>query len=323
MSQKRILIISLSNLGDAILTYPTLQGLWDAFPKSEFHVLASARTQELFEGDPRIHRVWVWEKEAPVFQQARMIGQLFFLRFHLVVDFRNSLTPLFLLGARRTPLFRKTLGNPLHRVEQHLKLLQTLGVPMPQGASSWMRPPAALPYGPKEEQWVSSTIQSGRPVIVMAPGARSHLKRWAPERFAAVADRLILEQQAQIFLVGDGLEQEISHQVRSAMREQVLDLTGRTSLRQTFALLNKARMVITNDSACLHAADAMGVATVAIFGPTDEKKYGPRLPQSRVIRRQLVCAPCERALCPYGHECMRGLEADEVYEAAVKVLTNT
>jgi heptosyltransferase-2 len=79
-------------------------------------------------------------------------------------------------------------------------------------------------------------------------------------------------------------------------------------------------MVITNDSALLHAAQAMGTPTVAIFGPTDERKYGPRLPHSVVVRRNLICAPCERALCPYNHECMRFLEADEVYEAAVRCL---
>ena len=308
----KILIIELSNIGDAILTLPALQRLWKAYPDSEFHLLASPRTRELFSGDPRIHRVWLWDKKVSVLSQGLLIARLARQRFGLVVDFRHSLIPLF-LGGRRAPLIRKVPPNGMHRAEQHRWVVEALEIPPVDG-------PSPIWFGPEEERAVESWIKPSTRRVVMAPGSRSHLKRWPAARFAQVADRLVREMDSQIFLVGDEEDRPVVKAVLDAMGQTAVDLSGRTTIHQLAALLRRTELVITNDSACLHAAEAMQIPSVAIFGPTDEKKYGPRLPRSAVVRRHLVCAPCERALCPYGHECMQGLEANEVYEAAVRIL---
>ncbi len=314
----KILVIEVSNLGDAILTWPALQRLQTAFPGAEFHVLASPRTLGLFEGDPQFRRVWRWERESSPFWQVRLVVQLIAQRFGLVVDFRNSIIPLFLFGARRTPMLQRSSRAGVHRVEQHLCLLAGLGIPALSDG------PFPIWTGEEDRRWVERFIIPRVPLMVVSPGSRSHLKRWGAEKFARVADRLAAEHSAQIILVGDESECPISKAVRDAMtmKGKALDLTGQTTVRQLAALLARAHLVVTNDSACLHAAEAMGAPTLAIFGPTDEKKYGPRGKRSAVVRRRLVCAPCELALCPYGHECMKWLEVNEVYEAAAKILKN-
>ncbi len=309
----KLLIISLSNLGDALLTYPAIGALWRAQPSAEFHVLASPRTRELFEADPRVHRVWIWEKRASLIRQAGLIFRLARVRFDWVVDFRHSLIPFLIPAGRRTPLWRGQDRSGAHRAERHLALVRSLGI----GAGG---DAVRLPFGPEEEAWVQAQLQPGLRPVVMVPGARSHLKRWPAPRFAEVADRLIREIPAQILLVGEESERPIAQEVASAMRGRATDLVGQTSLRQLAALLARTALVITNDSAGLHAADLMGVPTVAIFGPTDERKYGPRGPRSRVARLPLICAPCERALCPYGHECMQWLPAEPVVQAALGAL---
>lgn len=308
----KILVIELSNLGDAILTYPALSALWERHPGAKMHVLAGPRALPLFDGDRRIHRMWPWEKRAPAWRQAALVAWLFKERFDLVVDFRNSLIPLFLFARRRTPVLRGGPA-PAHRAERHLALVTALGIPPPARVQP-------LPYGPEEEQEVGRWLNAAGPVVLMAPGSRSHLKRWDASGFAQVADRLAAEQGAQVLLVGDEEERPISRHVKGVMRQPAMDLTGKTTLRQLAALLAKAALVVTNDSAMLHAAEIMGVPTVAIFGPTDEQKYGPRDPRSTVIRRSLICAPCELALCPYHHECMMLIEPEEVYSAASKML---
>lgn len=324
----KILIIELSNLGDAILTYPALGAVWAAFPAAEFHLLAGPRTSDLFSSDPRVDRVWIWHKEDSLFQQISLIGRLRWQRFDWVIDFRRSLIPLFLGARRRTPLIRRpappageAADGSIHRADLHQALVSRLRVPPAVGT-------IPLATGPEErgvvEEWLATTDggESVPRMVVMAPGARSHLKRWPADRFAAVADRLIAEEKVQVVLVGDSEERSITETVRKKMKHPALDLAGRTTIRQLAALLSRASLVITNDSACLHAAEAMEIPTVAIFGPTDEAKYGPRLDRSIVVRRNLVCAPCERALCPYGHECMTGLEVDEVVQAAIKILNS-
>jgi len=310
----KILVIGLSNLGDALLTYPALHALWNAYPEAEFHILASPRTRELFAGDLRVKQLWVWNKQAGPVHQAALIARICRERFNLVVDFRNSLIPLFMPWARRTPILRRPLRDGIHRAQAHLNLVAALGVPPAPG-------PFRIPFGAEEERQVEQWLEPGRRPVVMVPGARSHLKRWGAERFAEVADRLIERSQAQVLLVGEEAERPIAEAVRQSMKHPVTDLVGRTSIRQLAALLAKTALLVTNDSACLHAAEVMGVPSVAIFGPTDERKYGPRNPRSVVVRKQLRCTPCEKALCRYHtHECMRDLPADEVYSAAAKIL---
>ncbi len=309
----KVLIIELSNLGDAILTYPALETLTKGFPQAEFHVLASPRTENLFLGDPRFRKVWIWEKKASAFSKLSLLWRLVSLGFGWVVDFRHSLAPFFFIGAHRTPLIRKSPPEGAHRVKQDLDLVSSMGLAPLNG-------PAPLPYGKAEELQVVQWLEMGKRPVVMAPGSRSHLKRWGAAKFACVADRLVQEERAQILLIGDEEDRSVIGEVRSAMKEPATDLTGRTTLRQLAALLAKSELAITNDSACLHAASARGTPTVAIFGPSDEGKYGPRAKDSVVVRRRLICAPCERALCPYDHECMRWIEPEEVYQAAVRLL---
>ena len=312
----KILVISLSNLGDALLTYPALHALWQSYPDGEFHFLVSPRTRELFEGDPRVNQIWIWEKKASILKQILLLARFSQIGFDLVVDFRNSLIPFFIPGAKRAPLLRRPPSNGVHRAQAHLDLVTALGIPPSSGRMS-------LPFGPKEEAQIQVWLEAGRRPVVMVPGARSHLKRWGAEKFAEVADRLIERDQAQILLVGEEQERPIAEEVKRRMRHSATDLVGRTSIRELAALLTRVSLLVTNDSACLHAAEVMEVPVVALFGPTDEKKYGPRNPRSVVIRRQLVCAPCERALCPYDHECMKWVTGDEVYAAAAKVLQDS
>lgn len=179
---------------------------------------------------------------------------------------------------------------------------------------------SALIWSTDEDAAATQSFLDHRPLIVLAPGARSHLKRWQAAGFARLADHLAEERGVQIVLVGEKAEEPIAREVASLMRHPVVNLCGRTNLSQLAALFKKAVLVITNDSACLHAADSVGTPMVAIFGPTDPKKYGPRNPRSKVVRLALVCSPCERALCPYHHECMKWLEVDEVYEAVAGIL---
>ena len=107
------------------------------------------------------------------------------------------------------------------------------------------------------------------------------------------------------------------------MKASAEDVCGRTDFLGLVALVKKADLVVTNDSAPLHIADALRRPVLAIFGPTDPRKYGPRYRYSTVARRQLFCAPCEKAQCKYGHECMKELGVDEVKQKAAAILHDT
>jgi lipopolysaccharide heptosyltransferase II len=154
----------------------------------------------------------------------------------------------------------------------------------------------------------------------MCPGARSHIKRWSGERFAAVADRLVEELSVEIVVTGEPDEAPLVEDVLKAMRHRAHNGVGQTTIQQLAALMQRARLVITNDSASLHLACAVEVPVLALFGPTDPRKYGPTGPHDRVIQRRLFCTPCEEALCRFNHECMRFISVEEVFETAKEML---
>ena len=104
------------------------------------------------------------------------------------------------------------------------------------------------------------------------------------------------------------------------MKSSAENICGRTSFLELVSLMKKADLVITNDSAPLHIADALRRPVLAIFGPTDPRKYGPRYRYSVVASRLLFCAPCEKAQCRFHHECMTELGVDEVYQKALSIL---
>lgn len=310
----RILLISLSNIGDAVLTTPVLEALHRQWPSAQITVLVGPRAVALFERDPRVARVRPYQGVRSVGSFVRWVLALRRERFDLVVDLRHSLLPLALGARRRTPLLPRRDGG--HRTTAHLAVIQRLGVPV-EGAAPrvWVAPEDEVVVA----DWLA-VAPSEQPLLVVAPGSRSHLKRWPAERFAGVCDALIAGQGARVVVVGDGEDAPIAQSLIRAMRHPALDLAGRTTLRQLAALVRRARLVLTNDNAVLHLAGAMATPVVAVFGPTDPVKYGPTGPGDAVVRLGLVCSPCERALCPYGHECLQWLPAREVLAAARAVL---
>ena len=171
-----------------------------------------------------------------------------------------------------------------------------------------------------EGMWNRWRLDGQRRVVMICPGARSHIKRWTTAGFASVADRLIADAHADVIFSGELSEQPIIDEIFGLMRHRAHSTAGVTTMRQLGLVMRRAHLVITNDSAALHLASSLQVPTVAIFGPTDAAKYGPTSSQHRTIRRRLFCAPCEQALCRFNHECMRFISPDEVYKAATQLL---
>ncbi len=137
-----------------------------------------------------------------------------------------------------------------------------------------------------------------------------------------MADRLIDALGVEVVLTGEPDEASIIQEITTAMRHRAHSAIGCTTIRQLAALMQRASLVLTNDSASLHLAGAVGVPVLALFGPTDPRKYGPTGARDRVIQRRLFCVPCEQAQCRFNHECMRFIPADEVFEAARAMLEN-
>ncbi|MCX5680021.1 MAG: glycosyltransferase family 9 protein, partial [Candidatus Omnitrophica bacterium] len=157
-------------------------------------------------------------------------------------------------------------------------------------------------------------------------GVDARYKRWDRNKFAALADKLIEAHGVKIVLLGDEKESELVGDARRMMKSPSLDLSGKTTVGQMAAVISKCKMVITNDGGPLHMASGLGVGTVSIFGPVDEKTYGP-YPESDkhivISRSDVACRPCYKSFrynkCE-DRACLDSITVAEVCAAAQKVL---
>lgn len=304
----KILVVTLSNLGDVVLTLPVFEALSKTYPAAEFHVIVGPGAAMVFEGDSRITKVTSFNKKSSFSDKLSFMAAVRREHYDVIVDLRYSLIGFF-GGSRRRNRYFRFPGRSRHRALKHLLALEGLADPT-LAVSSFL----AGRYAPK------GGSEEGR-LVVAAVGSKSDLKKWPAAYFARLLDRLALEDGCRIALAGDKNDAGEAAKVMALMRTKPFDLTGHTDFAGLCSLVASASMVVTNDSAPLHIADALGIPSVAIFGPTDPRKYGPRLDRSVVARRPLFCSPCEKAQCRYGsHDCMNELGVDEVYFKARKVL---
>ena len=306
---KKILFITLSNIGDAVLTTPVLQGLLNRSDQPDVSVLVGPKAAELFQRDPAIREVIVYDKHDGWREKLKLLRMFRAKRFDEVVDLRNTVFPLLLLGWKglfsMLKLNRKR--GAVHAVEDHLRRAfgdaqdARFRVFIPQEAQQ------------RAEQFLKD---SQGPWIGVAPGAASDLKRWPSERFAEIAQRIHCAGYGRVVLLGEAKD-----------RMDVpgsLNLIGRTSLLDLAAVLKCCSLLLTNDSGPMHLAAAVGTPVVAIFGPSDARQYGPFGQGHRIVRLDLSCSPCGQAQCPLGtHACMKDLDVEKVWASVASVIESS
>ena len=146
----------------------------------------------------------------------------------------------------------------------------------------------------------TATPSSTAPLIAIhaGDGANPYMilpaQRWPPERFAAIADRLVEKYAAQVILTGSSSEAAITRAVREAMRQPVRDLTGRLTIGQLGALCQRCVLVLGNDSDVTRLANAVDTPVVALYGPSDPRIYGPYDARSLALWHEVGCNPCAR-----------------------------
>jgi len=321
---RKILFITLSNVGDAILTTPVLSVLKGNFPSAKIAVLVGPRAFEIFNGSAMVDEIIIYDKTASWLDQWEFVKELRHHAFDLVVDLKNSLIPYLLRPSYQTSFVRQHLSKIISKREQHLACLK------PLEKSLEIKYDCRIPFDfysqrdlvAVKEKLRRKKIEPGN-LVLLAPGANSHIKRWYVEGFAHVADHLIHQQKKTVVLIGAKSDWPVIDEIIKRSGEMLVDMSGETSLRELAALVSLADLLVANDSSPMQLAYEMKVPVVSIFGPTDEKKFGRENEISVVVRKNLSCTPCESAQCliPQVKACLLGIDPEEVYQACLKVLS--
>ena len=307
----KILLISLSNIGDVILTFPVVDALRAAHPEAVLSVVVGPKARDIFRDNPHVRGVHVFRKDQSGWQKLKWVRQLRREKFDLAVDLRNTAIP-FLVGARyKTPLAKKEA--PCHMREKHLHRLRM--VLAPDGLSA---PKVALHVPEEDHREVRERLgldrsdQGKTPLVAVAPGAAYGPKRWREDGFAEVCTNLIKQYGAKIVLVGDENDRRPARAVREKIAaDGIDDLCGQTDLVRLAAVLRECALAVVNDSAVMHMASYLDIPTLAVFGPTDPRLYGPWSTVSAVVQDNKNCPGC-RSGSAREHTCMRDVPAETV-----------
>jgi heptosyltransferase-2 len=331
-----LLVIGPNWIGDAVMSTPVLANLRRELPKTKIDLLVPGYVAPLFEEHPHVDRVLIRDDRQPWPVRLEFLRTL---RHHqygaallLPNSFRAALyawlvrVPIrvgYATDGRRFLLTHPVAGvsdeAPLHQVEAYLRLVAALGLPVVTQF------PALTPTIQAETEaarlWRMYRVGCDSPVIGVCPGAAfGPAKRWWPERFAALGDRLIAEGGFRVVFFGSAQEIVLVERIQALMTHEAVSLVGRDSLSSFVALAARCAVMIANDSGSMHIASAVGTPVVSLFGPTDPRRTAPQGAAATVLRQALPCSPCFRMTCPYAdHPCMRQIEVDDVYRAVLDI----
>ena len=171
------------------------------------------------------------------------------------------------------------------------------------------------------------TADARRPWFGLNPGAEyGPAKRWPPERFVAAAVEISRRIHCRWLIFGSAGYAEIAEAMANTIdkatpgdHNSVLNLAGKTYLRNLCAAIKCCQLVVTNDTGPMHLASAVGTPVVALFGSTSPELTGPVSPQARIVRSATPCAPCFLRECPIDLRCLRQIEPETVVDAVLKL----
>jgi lipopolysaccharide heptosyltransferase II len=241
-------------------------------------------------------------------------------RFDLVIDLQGLFRSGWLAAATRAParvgfanaregawLFythRVATGSPeQHAIERYLTLAQALGCE---------RGPVEFHFAVDDADRAAVAALTPARYAVLLPGANWVTKQWPVERFAALVGPL-RERFGLDCVVAGGPETS----ALAARIDGATDLAGRTNLRQLVALLERAALVVANDSGPMHIAAALGRPLVTPFGPTNPVRTGPYRRLDSVVRVDIPCSPCYSRRCSHV-SCLKWIGVDPVVDLAAK-----
>lgn len=356
---KKFLIINPFGIGDVLFTTPVIRAIKDAYPQSVIGYWCNERVGEVLKNNPRIDTVFALSRGdlKKIYKKSLIKGIRDFLSlvrkikqgsFEVSLDFsldhRYSLISKLAGIRKRVGFDYKKRGRFLthkikiegytskHVVEYYLGLLKFIDIkPQRYNLELFISENCKLKAKDLLTQY---GIDESDKLIGIAPGAGASwgrdaiFKHWPAEKYGRLVDKIAENFKAKILIFGDESEKSIADVIVNTMRNKPINLTGKTSLEELAALISNLNILITNDGGPLHIAAALGIKTVSIFGPVDERVYGPYPASSKhiVIKEDIDCRPCYQKFrftgCANNRRCLEDISVDEVYAAVDKLISS-
>ncbi len=354
---RRILVIRLDLIGDLVLSLTVVRALKRTYPQAEIDLLAIPSSARVALNDPNLSEVItydpnIWRRPKALAQPKNWLdAQALLRRFHqrhydLAVSVYGPWAGILAVlsrAKRRVGYGRESYPgfmtdsvpggiperwrhwSPLddkHEVDYCLELARAAGAMITRDDRVPHLEVDAQSAWEVEQLLCKEGAQAGKPLIACHVSSNNgQSKRWPTPYWATLLDRLISEEGAQVVLTGAPVDLPIVEDVIRRMREQPVNLAGKTSLLQLAALLHRADLMISGDSGPIHMATALGTPIIGIYGPTNPALGGPVSPDATVLRSHIWCSPCYNAQLPadcryYTTQCMKNITPAQVFAIA-------
>jgi lipopolysaccharide heptosyltransferase III len=345
---ERVLLIRLRRIGDVVTVTPCTRAIKETFPGSHLSVLVEKPSEGVLLGNPYIDEIIVLEQEKPrtnrrlasLWNEGKFLLSLRRRRFDLIINLHGgprSAMQTLLSGARyrlggfidwhhwnwvyniRTRPLEEMLGEDggrSHIVERHLATLMAAGIETRD--SRLVMTATKEAHASLDAILTAMGVRGTGKIVTIHPASRDLIRRWTEERFGQVADRLIDEFGATVFLVSGPGEEALTKNVQAAMRRQAVDLGGLTGIQELAALLSRSSLFIGLDGAPTHIAAAVGTPVVALYGPTTDT-WRPWTNQGIVVRSPEPCLWCDKVCPAHPSLCMAGISVELVFDAIYRL----
>ena len=276
----RILFITSTRVGDAILSTGLLDHLLREYPEARLTIACGPAAAPLFEAAPNLERVIVLNKMLYSLHWPMLWAACVKYRWDVLVDLRNSPMYYMLRAGKRWRIGRSR--KPMHRLRQLAEVFGISGAP----------PAPRLWTNDRHRRIAEQLIPEGPPVLAVGPTANWRAKMWRAERFAELIERLSASDGilpgARVAVFGRDDERPMAlRMIDSIPKERRIDLVGRIDLLVAYACLQRSALYIGNDSGLMHLGAASGIPTLGLFGPSPDQLYAPWGPLCGVVRTSL------------------------------------
>jgi predicted lipopolysaccharide heptosyltransferase III len=287
----KILLLQLKRIGDLILTTPAVAALRDSFPDAQFTIVVSSECADLLRAISNVDRILIARRNL---RDLALVLPVAARRFDYCIDFTRNDRSAFLSllsGARRRVVsyrvreqskmraraytdFVGVRMRDMHTIDYNLALLEPLGVRATSSVPRLQLPQIAH----EKADALLRDWKIIRPYIILHPGSARREKLWEPGRWAELIEQFARNNDFDLVLTSGASADEQAHiaAIKSKVQQQIIDLSGKTNLLTLAALIARARLLVTVDSAPVHLAAATRTPQVILFGPTNPFHWRPR-----------------------------------------------
>ena len=337
LNGKKILVTFLMHLGDLTLTTPFIHALRNAAPDTHITFLADEKLKDVVLHNPYLDEVITIDKKGrdnsllALVACARKLSRMDFdvlinLHPNERCSFICALTKAKVRAGTTHALFKPfwdvftPLNRKIHAADMYLNVLEQLGVTeiKHNGLEIF---PCEEHIKQAENFWRENGVFGSDKLIGFNIGSAVVTKRWAPERFAQVADILAEKGYKPVFFGGTMDEEMVQAAVRKMHTIPVV-ATGAFTIGTLAAAMRRCSLIITNDSGPMHVAISQKVPIVAMYGPSSPKLYGPYTEDAIIVTAQPPCLGCAFGMkhkCD-DMQCMTRLTVEQVVQAAEQML---